>query len=153
MIKENDIDYIIPNLYLGNYESSKNMAYIKKYNIKYIICIMLNIDEQFKNNKDITYFHIPIKDEQDCKNIKVNYKILFDDITKLIDYLLKLNNGSILVHCKKGHHRSAAIVAHYLVNYHNYELNTVINYIKQKRPLALRRNCCIMENLWYFNKK
>lgn len=150
--KENDVDEIIPGLFLGNQKSSYDKTFLKKYNIKYIIRIMPEFDFN-KKDPDIMYYHIPIRDSKTCNNshsVKVDYQQMFNQLTTLIDELLERHNGNILVHCKRGHHRSAAVVAAYLVKYKGFSYQEAINYIKKIRPYALHKTSCIMNELYKY---
>lgn len=147
MQKEDNANLIIPNLYLGDYYAANDPKFLKNNKIKYIIRVMPNIDEN-KMYDNIIYFHVPITDKVICDNI--NYDDIFKDIPYLMHRLLNSQNkkGNILVHCKRGHHRSASIVAYYLVNYKGYSLDDAIKSIKKLRPKALVRNCCIVQKLY-----
>jgi len=63
-------------------------------------------------------------------------------------------NSIVLVHCKRGHHRSATIVAFYLMKYKNMSLVDAIFFIKKSRPTAFRKMTCMLETLiWFENNK
>jgi len=149
---ENDVDEILPGLFLGNEKSSYNKEFLKKYNIKYIIRIMPEFDFT-KQEPKITYYHIPIKDSKSCndthvKNLSYNY--FFKYVINLIHNLMLRRDGNILVHCKRGHHRSASAVSAYLVKYYNLSYQQSVTYIKKIRPFSLRKNSCIMNELYKF---
>lgn len=141
-IKEYDVNEVIPNLWLGNLKSAYNHSFLVKYNIKYIITITDQFDEKFRyNDSSINYLNIPLKDTDICS---VDMISLFEKTSKFINYALK-NNKGVLVHCKNGHHRSATIVAAYLIKYSNTDYQLVISYIKKLRPCAFRNQKCITE--------
>jgi protein-tyrosine phosphatase len=98
---------------------------------------------------DVNYFVIPIKDESVCSKDMTN---VFDAATQFIYDSLK-NNENILVHCKRGHHRSGAIVAAYLVKYLKIKLSSSVLYINSLRPCALRRDTCMSRALFKYNLK
>ncbi|ARF11356.1 dual specificity phosphatase [Klosneuvirus KNV1] len=140
MIKEYDVNEVIPNLWLGNCKSAYNHSFLKKYNIKYIITIMDEFDEKFKYN-DINYLVIPLKDSDICY---IDMFPIFEKTSKFINYALK-NNKGVLVHCKNGHHRSAAIVAAFIIKRSNIDYHLAISYIKKLRPCAFKDRKCITE--------
>lgn len=152
---ENDVDEILPRLFLGNAKSSYNDNFLTKYKIKYIIRVMYEFD--FSKKKDsIIYFHIEIRDSKYCPHIEQRpnfYQQLFDDTTQLINKLQSLIAASnspddaILIHCKRGHHRSASIMVAYLVRYKNLTYDEAIGYVKNIRPNSLKKNTCIMNEL------
>lgn len=140
-LPEADVDELIPRLYLGNYKSSQDGFFLKNNNIKYIICVMPKFDHD-KLYKDITYIHIPIKDNETClKNLNKLYDYTSDTIAKI---LLQKKDDGILVHCKRGHHRSAAIIAAFFIKYLKLNYNTIVSYISCTRPCALRRDSCMV---------
>jgi hypothetical protein len=141
--KENDMDLICKNIWLGNKESSLNHKALINNNIHYIINCTPNLESPFK---DMKYLRLPIHDKNICSvSCGKDIILLIYKAMKFIDLALS-NNSGVLVHCKKGHHRSANIILFYLVLKYNISylrVLTVINYI---RPLALVRNTCI--NNW-----
>lgn len=58
-------------------------------------------------------------------------------------------NVGVLVHCRKGHHRSANIVLIFLMRYLKMGYIAGVIYINKIRPFALKRNTCI--NKWIIN--
>lgn len=142
---ENDIDEIVPGLYLGNLESSNNLQILNRHNIKYIIRATLDLGIIYKH---IKYLHVPIKDymvdtldTDDLFSFTSNY--ITDNIFK----------GNILVHCKKGHHRSATIIAAFLYTSLKLPYNTVLQHINNKRYCSLRRDTFMMRGLYKYYLK
>lgn len=140
---ENDMDEIKPNIWLGNYKAAYNKEELDNHNIKYIINITDTIECPFD---DKLYLYIPIRDKYSCNFISrhfivKNYLRAFE----FINLALK-NNCGVLVHCKKGHHRSANLLLFYFVyKYHASYLDSLM-LIKTRRPEALKRKTCI--NKW-----
>jgi len=144
-IKEADVTEILPNLWLGNYKSSINKNFLIKYNIK---CIIRVLPEKLPVYKNIEYINIPLKDKHICNK---NINDIFRKCNNIIDNYLKKNQG-ILVHCKRGHQRSASVIASYIFKKYNLKINDVILYIKERRPLAFSRKTCFLENLLHYYK-
>jgi len=149
-LKENDVDMIIPNLWLGNTIAAMDENFIRQNNIKYILNVTENIPCPFL---DITYYHVPIKDKLMCdeksRNVMLNY------IDDSIDFIHKgLCEGvGVLVHCKRGHHRSSGMVVAFLMKYMNIGFLPACIYIKNIRPFALDRKTCTNKwNLEYYKK-
>lgn len=140
---EKDVSEILPGLWLGNYKAAISSKFIKKHEISCII----NISDDVPNLFDkIDYLHIPIKDSSICLLNTYRSTKLYDITTDFINQCL-LNGKNILVHCKRGHHRSACVVAAYLIKYRNFEYSNAINYINSIRKCALVRNTCMMKAL------
>lgn len=145
-LEENDADLIIPNLWLGNKKAALNKSFITSANIKYIVNVTDGIHCPFT---DITYYHIPIKDKRMCD--KKSREVMFRYIDNALDFILKglQENVGVLVHCRKGHHRSANIVLMFLMKYLNVGYIPGTIYINSIRPYALKRNTCV--NKWIIN--
>jgi len=144
-ILEKDVNEIIPNLWLGNFKSAYDKQFLRNYNIKYVVSIMDNFNNNYRYN-NIAYLFIPITDKDICT---INMNNIFDITTNFILNGLRENVG-VLIHCKQGHHRSASIVAAFLSNYLKMNYTNVTNYIRQIRPCAFRRNTCISKKLYEY---
>jgi protein tyrosine phosphatase len=70
-----------------------------------------------------------------------------DESGKLLDLILEtkilekihnnvLNKQHVLVHCSAGQQRSCAVVACYLIKYHEMNPSQAVEYIRSKRPIA-----------------
>lgn len=145
---EKDVSEIIPNLWLGNYKSALNKNFLNKYNIKYIINLTKDIPNLYLK-EGINYLNIEVDDIDTChKDLNKIFDECYDYIYKAIK-----NKNSILVHCQKGHHRSASIVAAFLMRYLNLDYITTMTYINIKRKCALTRNSCMSIGLYKYYLK
>lgn len=142
---ESDVTEIIPGLWLGNYKSAYSKKFLNKYKINNVMTVMHNFNPKYRYN-NISYFNIPIKDS----DIVSNVNCLFNSAVDYIHRLLSVNKN-ILVHCKRGHHRSASIVVAYLIKYKGYKYLNAIQKIKNVRPLAMRRDTNISRALYNYN--
>ncbi len=142
---EKDVNEVIPNLWLGNVNAAYNKKFIDKYNIKYILTVMDDFDIKYKYD-DVTYLVVPIKDKKVCD---IDMHNIFATSIYFINNALK-NNSPILVHCKRGHHRSAAIVAGFLVQHLRIGYEAATKYIHHLRPCALRRDTCMTRHLFQY---
>lgn len=147
IIKENDVDEIIPNLWLGNLKSSSNKNFIDQYKIKNIMSVMNNhhLVQKYDN---INYLTIPIRDKYVCD---INLNKMLNYTCEYISDCLK-NKNPILIHCKNGHHRSGVIVAAFLIKYLNMDYISAVKYINNIRPLALRRDTCMNNHLFEYSE-
>lgn len=142
---ENNVDEIIPNLWLGDYKSSYNYNFLVENNIKYIIRVMPEFDI-YRKFHDITYIHIPIKDQDICYKNLID---LFEITNNFIKHILN-KKKAVLIHCKRGHHRSASIVAAFLLKHLKLDYMTTLSYINSIRPCALRRDTCMTRALFKY---
>ena len=142
---EKDVNEILPKIYLGNEKSAYNIFFLKKYQIKHIIRIMPEFD--FRNMaKNVNYLHIPLKDNEICSK---NLNKLFDFVANYIANVIK-KDEPILIHCKRGHHRSASLIAGFMIRHLGVDFNTSLEYINDLRPCALRRDACIVKSLFNY---
>lgn len=126
----NTYDIIIPNIYLGNYNSSQDLDFLKKNKIKLIINCSRHIP--FLQEYDCDKIRIPIDDNRIFKNNDIlKYNNVIDKIQAY-----KERNENVLVHCRLGSQRSANIVLQYLIKYGNLNINFATEIIKNKRPIC-----------------
>lgn len=151
--KRNSVDLILPNLFLGNIESSIDKSFINKNKIKVIINCSNGIENKFENNKNIIYHRIPVDDSLLDYDINL-MKDYLPKIVKIIDYHLT-NNNVVLVHCYAGRQRSAIVIAAYLIYKYNYSIDEAYQYILSKRSEAFHYGTSINfhESLLDFKKK
>ena len=123
---------IIHNLWLGDYNSSQDIASLKKNNIQLIINLSKNLD--FVKDDSIIKYRIPIHDNL-SKESNIGMINHFDEAYKLIDNALNDNKG-ILIHCRAGIQRSATLVALYLMKKNRISSQEAKKFIKSKRCIA-----------------
>lgn len=140
---EHDMDKIIANIWLGNYRAAYNKKELDRHNIDYIINITDKIESPFK---DKNYLIIPVRDKYSCEK-KQQYYIMYQ-ILRAFDFidLAIANKSNILVHCKKGHHRSANLILFYMIYKYNIGYIPALIYINNIRKYSLKRKTCI--NKW-----
>ena len=138
---EADATMILNNIWLGNCISAHDYRFIRGKKIKYIINATDDISNKFPSN--VTYINFFLHDDDACK---LNF---MDEINYCADIIHKAvsENSTILIHCKRGHHRSASIVAYYLMKYHNMTLMDAIYLIKSLRPTTFMRMTCMVKTL------
>lgn len=138
---ENSFDMIFPGLWLGNMTAASN----EKFIIDNKIGLVLNISkESYTKVKNITYYDIPLEDIDVCNN-----DTYYAEMLKAVEIIHNniINKTNVLVHCKRGHHRSASIIAMYLVRKYKMSLYDAIYFIKTRRPTAIRRINCMLNIL------
>lgn len=137
---ETDADMIIDNVWLGNFSVAHDIFFITDKKINCIVNATKNIPNCFNFIENFT-FHM--RDFEACHD---DFIEIINKGADAIHYALN-NNKIILVHCKRGHHRSAAILVFYLMKYRNMSLLDAILLIKRKRPTAFRRITCLLKTL------
>ena len=120
------INKIIENLYLGDYNSSKDISLLKELGITKVLSVL---DYTYGPNYNPKEF--------------IHKKINVDDfvITNIIKYFgecLHFIQGEekILVHCAAGISRSATIVIAYVMWIKKWTFKEALDYVKKKRPVV-----------------
>ena len=151
---EPDVNEVLPNLFLGNVKIANDNKFLLKHKIGTIIRILENDDGTrelsiiSKKINSINYYIIPIRDVDVCLR---NINNIFDQTSEIIKNSLK-HDIPVLVHCKKGHHRSAAVVAAFMIKYLNIDFLSAVTYINNKRKCAFRRDTCMTRSLFIYYK-
>ncbi len=137
--QENTIDPIFKykntTIFLSNYVESQNYDTLNDNNIGYIV----NATRKYKNifinsNQNIKYLKVPIRDDE-IYILKLNR--LLPEIFKFFESAVE-DDKNILFHCKRGHRRSATIVAILMVKYNNFTKQQAIDCIKNIRPNSFK---------------
>ncbi len=119
---------IIDYLFLGN---SRSLEY-SKFDV-IVNCTKEN-EVYFPTHYNPLCIRISVKDEP--SEYKKLLNILDEtNVLEEIDISIK-NKKRVLVHCFMGQQRSCAVVACYLIKYHNLTPIQSIEFIKSKRPMA-----------------
>ena len=154
-----DINEIIPYLFISNWNTSNNPNVIKKYNIKAVITLE-TIDKpkdiiDFYKNNNIDFMYIKLYDDPNSDISKY-----FDTTYNFIDSHIK-QKKNVLVHCMAGISRSTTIVLNYILK-KKYELNyienpytvvdDIINYVRTKRYI-INPNSGFIKQLMIQSKK
>jgi protein-tyrosine phosphatase len=123
----NDYDMILPNIYVGNYNSSS------KENLdKLRINVVLNCSKVLPfNKKQNINIRLPVTDDLTLNSNLIMVRYIVRILPKIKNYHNK--KYRILIHCRAGMQRSAAFMAAYLMKYYKLSLGEAIQYIKSKR--------------------
>lgn len=137
---ETDVSFIMNNLWLGNWKSAHSANFVNSNKICKIINVTDNIPNKFVH---IKYQTFEMRDENACQK---NLFGMMIEGAKIINKAIN-KNKAILIHCKRGHHRSASIIVLYFMMYHNMSLIDALIYVKQIRPTSFRRISCMLNQL------
>lgn len=121
---------VYDRLYLGSAHNAASWYTLEDLGIKYIVNVTAEIDN-FHEHSGITYYKIPIKDNNN-ESIKPHLEESF----KKIDEFLSNKNGKVLVHCYMGASRSASVVADYIAKKTNADVTDVICNLIERRPIV-----------------
>ena len=125
-VKNNDMDEIIENIYLGNIDSAENVEKLKELNIKKVLTLLEGFWPEYKESDNITHKIIKIVDYSS------------ENIIKYFGECLNFIKGEekILVHCWAGSSRSATIVIAYLMWTKKMSFNDALNFVHEKREIV-----------------
>lgn len=133
-----DINEILPGLFLGNHAS----PYLKEYDF---IINLSNTDLNLElltftvNNEEVIDFNSDLTLDELVKGYKVlniniedssneNIEVYFPLTYQLIDHFFKINKR-ILVYCRAGISRSATIVMNYIMGLKDCDYNVAYDYV------------------------
>jgi len=132
---------ITQGIWLGNKFSAKNSKFLEDNKITNIINVSDNINNHFENNTNYKYLRVPINNKYSDIIVLGEYlDIILNFINKAI-----INNEVVLIHCKKGHRRSAIIVAYYLMKKYNCSFEMAKIKIQSKRDNTLKEPLILKE--------
>ena len=146
-----DANIIIPQIWVGNYESSKNVNFLRQNQITVIINCSKNIP--FVNHsylKGVYKYRVPVHDNLKIEEIMLMEKYLYKIVPIIHQHYKKKRN--ILIHCAAGMQRSAIVALAYLYTFgknrgargargsrgssRGEQANQIIKLMKSKRPIV-----------------
>ena len=136
---------IINNIYLGNAYNAIDYIDLSNKQTKLIVNCTEEIPDYHPN--EFKYVHLRIRDYND-ENLLDKLDELVDEINR---YSVLYPDSSILIHCYMGSSRSASVLIAYLMKYHNMDLDSAINYVKNLRQIV-NLNISFYEQLKEYEK-
>jgi dual specificity phosphatase 12 len=117
---------IVPNLWIGSEGNSASSSFFARHRIRLVVNATADIP--FAATDAATY-RIPVADNPADNDIMLRH---FPTVVVLMDDVLKHGHG-VLVHCRAGMQRSAAVVAAYLIWKRGLTTNQALDYINNKK--------------------
>jgi hypothetical protein len=125
----NDADEIIDRLWLGNYNSSQDINFLRKNNITVIInCTK---DLPILPLSGVYKYRLPVHDNLEHSEIATMTELLANILPKIDRYYR--SGRSILIHCAAGMQRSAITVLCYLYQHHPNGPGGPVHATKRRR--------------------
>lgn len=118
---------IIPGLWIGSEGDSRNPSFFKKHDIRLVVNATGTIP--IKAPADVKSYRIPVDDSPDENPTMLSH---FPLVVVAIDDVLKYGHG-VLVHCRAGMQRSAAVVAAYLMWKRGLTANQAFEFINKRK--------------------
>ena len=153
---DNDIDEIVPHVYVSNWTTSNTPDTYEKYNIRAVITLETSPKPDFilryYEQKGIQYTFYYIQDRSTADITQ-----FFDESYELIRYYTS-RGQNVLVHCAAGVSRSVSIVLHYMIRtmlethvHTDKNATDILNYVlyvaKQRRNI--NPNNGFLQQLFY----
>lgn len=135
---EPDCSRVLGNVWLGNHVTSGDALFVNFQKITRIINVTVEIPNKLVG---IKYTNLLMSEKENCNETFGKALHVGADII----HYETINYRNILVHCKRGHHRSASIIAFYLMKYHGMSVVDAISYVKRYRPNSFRRITCMVK--------
>ena len=124
---------ILENVYLGDRNTAKKLAELKKLGIGSI----LNVDSvKCHFPQEFNYYKLHYDD-----NDQMDFISFFERSSKLINE--SISKTPILVHCNGGMHRSPTAIIAYLIKYKKMTSDQALAIIQSKRRPAQPRQACM----------
>lgn len=133
-IDNSEIQEIIPNLYVGDEFSVRNMSSTQQNTIKRIVNTACEIGNIANYPADF-YHHIKLKDDCTFEDLMT----FNDSIKPFLAFMEKksLEDSPVLIHCQMGVSRSCSMLAVYLLHKRVCKtFDEAVDYIVAKRPQA-----------------
>ncbi len=138
---------IIPGLWLGNFESSRDNTFIMTNRIT--VVFNCTKDLPFSGHIPVQY-RIPLDDNLEEDEIR-NMGLWADEIAyKIVSHVLQ--GHRILVHCMAGMQRSAACVAISLIVLNQYHTMDAVQFIRSKRQIAFYPSANFIRSIQHFDE-
>lgn len=119
---------IIPGLWIGSEGDSQDASFIARHDIGLVVNATGNIPMQ-DFGPDVRTFRIPVDDSPRENEVMLRH---FPIVVLEIDDVLE-NGRGVLVHCRAGMQRSAAVVAAYLMWKRGMTANRAFEFINRKK--------------------
>lgn len=143
-----NVNEIIPRVWLGNAKASMDEEFIRNNKINTVFNCTKNLP--FSPSIPIQY-RIPVDDNLEESEIR-NMELWSTEIAfKIISEYIKGN--CILVHCMAGRQRSAASVAFMLIAFNKMRALDTMKLIKERRIVAFYPRANFGRSIDYFDRK
>lgn len=119
---------ILPGLWLGNLSAALDKSLLQE---RMISCVVnCTTDCPFIDDKTLYKIRVPVKDNGKDEEMQKYFR-LFDKCTSTLKQLLTEHH--VLVHCRAGQQRSAALILAFLMRYGHMTLQEALDALKRKK--------------------
>lgn len=119
---------ILPNLWIGSEGDSRNGSFYARHGIRLVVNASKNIPFRAPT-ADVHTYRVPVDDHPSENEVMLSH---FPVVVLAIDDVLAYGQG-VLVHCRAGMQRSAAVVAAYVMWKKGWTANRALEFINRKK--------------------
>jgi protein-tyrosine phosphatase len=122
---------IIPRLWLGNKNAAADATFLQDNNIRAVF----NCTKTLPFEESVLHkYRVPVDDNLEPQEIKNMQDWAPEAVLRVVQEYK--HGNSILIHCHAGMQRSAALMAMTLIALTRQPADSVMSYIRSKRPIA-----------------
>lgn len=145
------MSHIIDSLYLGDKYSVE--TFFKQEECGIVVNCTYNIPMFYNHTNSIQQYRVTVKDnlcDEECVHL---YKALENEtLFEIIEHAMSIKKEKVLIHCRAGSQRSAAVVACFLIWKYGLDVFDAIKFIKDKRPVAFSGGVNFLTTIKHFSK-
>lgn len=133
---------ILPSIYLGPYQASRDLNTLQNLGITDICCISEPRESHLLKPRfpdRFNYLTLDIRDSSDQQLISI-----FPKAKEFIDSSLQ-RNGKVLIHCGDGLSRSPALMTAYIMATHNVTSEAAFHFVQSRR-------FCVSPNMGFLHQ-
>ncbi|XP_020286560.1 dual specificity protein phosphatase 15 [Pseudomyrmex gracilis] len=123
----NGMNKVLPGLYVGNYQDSKDADQLERFEITHILAIH---DTARRLHSDKHYLCILAADSPD-QNLSQYFSLCNDFI-----HAARLRGGNVLIHCLAGMSRSVTVAVAYIMSITNLSWKEALKVVRVGRSIA-----------------
>uniref|UniRef100_A0A6C0BN61 Tyrosine specific protein phosphatases domain-containing protein n=1 Tax=viral metagenome TaxID=1070528 RepID=A0A6C0BN61_9ZZZZ len=135
-----DVDLLIPRVWLGNFNSSQNLSFLKRNQINVIVNCTKDLpfltytSPNPSGGNDVYRYRVPVDDNLQPTEMVAMSKYL----NKIIPILEKHYQAGhkIMIHCAAGIQRSAIVALSFLCVHFQCNPKTALSLMRTQRPLV-----------------
>jgi len=119
------MNQILPHLYLGNMFAAKNAALLEQNKISHVLVVGVELRKHFPEKFE--YYHVSVDDEE-TEDLLSHFPQCFEFIKAGLD------KGGVLVHCAAGVSRSSTVTIGFLMHQHKWTYQYAMKHVQTERP-------------------
>lgn len=127
--KSNDCDFVTSGLFIGGEAAARNKSLLLRLGITHIVNLNSG-DSIVDEYEEFEYFPVILND-----SVFEDLNRDFWNAVKFIDCAIN-QKGNVLVHCRRGISRSAALCVAYLMDHRGMSYDSAMNLVKKQRPVV-----------------